>query len=79
MQQVDEIGLASYLSQQLHPSSQVESRLPPEIQAQLAALTITQRSPEDLLSEVEERRKNDLASAVSDDEKKPCNKRISAI
>ncbi len=67
IQHVDEIGLMRYLAQQLHPSAQTASPLPTEIQAQIAALTITQRPLEQLLPELEQQRKNTQAIANDED------------
>lgn len=73
MRHVDEIdvtrGVTRYLAQQLHPSAQTASALPAEIQAQLAALTITQRPLEQRLFELEQQRKNTQTIANDDDKK----------
>src|SRR5438552_3458078 len=61
------MGPASYLEAQLQPAR--EAALPPEVQAQVDAMTITQRPVEELAKEMESRRKG-LDLLRSDDEKK---------
>src|SRR5438552_18045957 len=61
------MGPASYLEVQLQPAQ--EAALPPEVQAQVDAMTITQRAVEELAKEVESRRKG-LDLLRSDEEKK---------
>jgi len=55
-----------YLEQQLHPDSRAP--LPPEIQSQIASMTISQRSMEEIISAFDEQRK--AFDAMNDDEKK---------
>jgi len=61
------MGPASYLEAQLQPAQ--EAALPPEVQAQVDAMTITQRPVEELAKEMESRRKG-LDLLRSDEEKK---------
>ncbi len=61
------MGPALYLEAQLQPPQ--EAALPPEIQAQVDAMTITQRPVEELAKEMESRRKG-LDLLRSDEEKK---------
>ncbi len=59
-------GLPAYLSTQLHPYA---PQLPAEVQAQIDAMTITQRSLVDLVQDMEQRRK-DSEAVANDDAKK---------
>ena len=61
------MGPASYLEAQLRPAQ--EAALPPEVQAQVDAMTITQRPVDELAKEMESRRKG-LDLLRSDEEKK---------
>ena len=61
------IGPARYLEAQLQPAQ--EAALPPEVQAQVDAMTITRRPVEELAKEMEGRRKG-LDLLRNDDEKK---------
>ena len=61
------MGPASYLEAQLQPAQ--EAALPPEVQAQVDAMTITQRPVDELAKEMESRRKG-LDLLRSDEEKK---------
>lgn len=58
-------GLDRYLARQLHPGP---ARLPPAVQAQIDAMTISQQPMIDLAREMQERRK--AAVALTDDEQK---------
>ncbi len=64
--QVDSIGLDRYLDLQLHPPVE---KLPASIQAQIAAMTISQR-PLNLLTQDLEQRRKDADAIVVDDDKK---------
>ncbi|MDD5332349.1 MAG: DUF1800 domain-containing protein [Rhodoferax sp.] len=64
--QVDALGLQRYLDQQLHPGPTL---LPPPVQAQIDAMTITQRPLDWLNQDLEQRRKNADAVANDDDKK----------
>jgi uncharacterized protein (DUF1800 family) len=66
LQRVDALGLDRYLDQQLHP---IAASLPGSVQAQISALTISQRSLESLTQELEQLRK-DADAHANDDEKK---------
>ena len=66
VQSVDALGLERYLEQQLHPAT---ASLPPAVQAQIAAMTISQRSLESLNQDLEQRRKDADAIANDDDKK----------
>src|SRR2546422_863517 len=61
------MGPASYLEAQLQPAQ--EAALPPEVQAQVDAMTITRRPVDELAKEMESRRKG-LDLLRNDDEKK---------
>src|SRR5256885_7091834 len=61
------VGPASYLEAQLQPAQ--EAALPPEVQAQVDAMTISRRPVDELAKEMESRRKG-LDLLRSDDEKK---------
>jgi uncharacterized protein (DUF1800 family) len=63
---VAQLGSAEYLEQQLRP--QPGAALPPEAQAQIAAMTIVQRPADELARELDQRRKD--ADALKDDEQK---------
>src|SRR5438034_11106307 len=54
------MGPASYLEAQLQPAQ--EAALPPEVQAQVDAMTITRRPVDELAKEMESRRKIGRAS-----------------
>jgi len=62
VRQMQREGWDRYLQEQLHPGKVV---LPPSIQAQIAAMTISQIPLDQLVMQVEQRRKD--ASAVADD------------
>src|SRR5471030_872364 len=62
VRQMQREGWDRYLQEQLHPGKVV---LPPSIQAQIAAMTISQVPLDQLVMQVEQRRKD--ASAVADD------------
>lgn len=66
IEQVARQGRERYLAGQLHPGPAV---LPPGVQAQIDALTISQRPLDQLVMEVEQSRK-DLKATLNDDEKK---------
>ena len=55
VEQVQGSGLDRYLNQQLHPRA---AQLPPSVQAQIDAMTISQRPLLELASEMEQRRKD---------------------
>src|SRR5438552_857529 len=61
------MGPASYLEAQLQPAQ--EAALPPEVQAQVDAMTISQRPVDELAKEMESRRKG-LDLLRNDEEKK---------
>src|SRR2546430_318655 len=61
------VGPARYLEAQLQPAQ--EAALPPEVQAQVDAMTITRRPVDELAKEMDSRRKG-LDLLRSDDEKK---------
>src|SRR5439155_12003753 len=61
------VGPARYLEAQLQPAQ--EAALPPEVQAQVDAMTITQRPVDELAKEMESRRKG-LDLLRNDEEKK---------
>ena len=63
---VDSIGLNRYLALQLHPTVE---KLPDSVQAQIAAMTISQR-PLTLLAQDLEQRRKDANAIVNDDDKK---------
>ncbi len=65
-QQVDRLGLARYLDQQLHPAP---TPMPAAVEAQIASMTISQRSIESLTQELEQGRR-DADAIANDDEKK---------
>jgi len=62
---VDRIGLPRYLEQQLQPQAAV---LPAPVQLQIAAMTITQVPFEQLVRDLEQRRRN--IAALGDDQQK---------
>ena len=64
--QVDQVGVARYLEQQLHP---VAAPLPATVQAQIAGMTIAQRSLEDLHLDMERQRK-EADGKANEEEKK---------
>ena len=64
-QQLQTTHLDQYLARQLHPAP---AQLPPDLQAQIDAMTISQRPMLDLASEMTQRRKD--AAALTDDEQK---------
>ena len=66
VRRVAQIGSGAYLEQQLRP--QPAAPLPPEAQAQIAAMTIVQKPMDELAREMEQRRKE--ADATPDDEQK---------
>jgi uncharacterized protein (DUF1800 family) len=63
---IAQIGPERYLAQQLHP--QPAAPLPPEVQAQIDAMTITQQPLLQLVRDLEQRRKD--ADAIPEDEQK---------
>ncbi|MGH8821695.1 MAG: DUF1800 family protein, partial [Rhodoferax sp.] len=63
--QLQRTGLDQYLSRQLHPGP---ARLPPDVQAQIDAMTISQRPMVELVQEMTEHRKE--AVALTDDDQK---------
>ena len=65
-QQAEKLGYVRYLDQQLHPDA---AALPPAVQAQIDAMTISRRPLEQLAADMEQRRKDADKIAV-DDEKK---------
>ncbi len=66
VQSVEALGLERYLDQQLHP---VSDTLPAAVQAQIAAMTLSQKSMEVLSHELEQSRKDADAIANDDDKK----------
>jgi len=66
MQEVERMGLAHYLERQLHPAAVA---LPAPVQAQIAAMRITQRPLAQLLGDLEQRRKEADAMASDEDKK----------
>ncbi|MEC5217890.1 uncharacterized protein (DUF1800 family) [Actimicrobium sp. GrIS 1.19] len=66
LQRAEAVGLEQYLQQQLHPASTL---LPGPIQAQIAAMTISQRPLAELVLELEQTRKRADAIAIDDDKK----------
>ncbi|HEV7800043.1 MAG TPA: DUF1800 domain-containing protein [Burkholderiales bacterium] len=67
-QQMSASGTARYIEQQLRPAG--HGTLPPEVQAQIDALTISQGPLEELMLELEQRRK-DAAAIKEPEQKKP--------
>ncbi len=65
MAQVRALGIDRYLEQQLHPGG---AQLPPEVQTQIAAMTISQHPMIDLAREMAEQRRQ--AVALTDDDAK---------
>ncbi|MEN3294117.1 MAG: hypothetical protein V7642_3370 [Burkholderiales bacterium] len=65
-QQANAMGVERYIERQLHPGI---GSMPDPVQAQIAAMTITQRPLDQLVQDMEQRRK-DLAALADDDEKK---------
>ena len=65
--QLTKLGQDRFLEQQLHPPA--NTRLPPDAQSQINALTISQKALAQLLMEQEQRRK-EIEAIVNDDEKK---------
>lgn len=63
------LGASRYVALQLHPG---DDRLPPEIDAQIKAMTITQTPVEQLVMDLEQRRKQ-VDAITNDDEKKKAN------
>ncbi|NMM26685.1 MAG: DUF1800 domain-containing protein [Glaciimonas sp.] len=66
MQQANALGLNRYLEQQLYPGTAI---LPTFIQAHISAMTLSQRPLDQLVLDMEQRRK-DAEAIVNDDEKK---------
>jgi uncharacterized protein (DUF1800 family) len=66
LKQVEGVGLARYLEQQLHPDA---ASLPATVQDQINAMTISRRSLEELQHDMERMRK-EADAKPSDDEKK---------
>ncbi|GAB3453544.1 DUF1800 domain-containing protein [Massilia terrae] len=62
-------GLSRYLEQQLHPT---DDRLPPTVDAQIKGMTIMQRPLDQLVMDLEQRRKQ-VDAITNDDEKKAAN------
>ncbi len=60
------LGSPRFIEQQLHPSARVE--LPPAVQAQIDAMTISQKPLNELVYDLEQKRKD--ADATADDEQK---------
>ena len=65
--QAESHGLPSYLAQQLHPQAAV---LPPSVQQQIAAMTISQRPLDQLAPDMEQRNKAANATFDKDEDKK---------
>ena len=65
--QAEAQGSAAYLSQQLHPGP---AALPPAVQQQIEAMTISQRPFEDLVREMEQRNKEGTNPAATEDDRK---------
>lgn len=63
---IAETGATRFIEAQLHPSSM--RRMPAEVQAQIDAMTISQRPATDLVLELEQRRRE--ADAIADPEQK---------
>jgi len=73
VRRLGKLGAERYLEQQLHPDP--SARLPEPIQAQIAAMTITQRPADELVLDLEQRRK--AADAIkNEDEKKAAQQAI---
>ena len=66
VRRVAQLGPQAYVEQQLRP--QPAAPLPPEVQARIAAMTITQTPVADLARQLEQRNKD--ANAITDDEQK---------
>ncbi|MDB5802805.1 MAG: hypothetical protein JWN73_127 [Betaproteobacteria bacterium] len=66
VRRVVQIGPQAYMEQQLH--AQPNAPLPPEAQARIAAMTITQTPVAELARQMEQRNKD--ANAIADDEQK---------
>jgi uncharacterized protein (DUF1800 family) len=66
LRQANALGLDAYIERQLHPQA---APLPQQVQAQIDAMTITQRPADQLVLEIEQRRKTATA-IVNDDDKK---------
>jgi uncharacterized protein (DUF1800 family) len=66
VRQANGIGLESYLKHQLHPGI---TALPEPVQAQIVAMTIAQRPLDQLVQDMEQRRKNAETGASEDDRK----------
>ena len=64
--QLDVLGVDKYLEQQLHPNP---SPLPEIVQAQIASMSISQRPLDNLVQDLEQRRKDADAIANDDDKK----------
>ena len=64
-QQVESVGFERYLHQQLHPAT---ATLPPQISAEIGAMTISQQSMPQLVQALEASRK--VADAIADDTQK---------
>ncbi len=64
-QQVDRLELERYLDQQLHPAP---TPMPAAVQAQIASMTISQRSIESLTQDLEQSRR--AADAIANDDEK---------
>ena len=69
--QAEKLGYDAWLERQLHPAPAV---LPPEAQAQIDAMAITQKPMPQLVQELEQQRK-DYDKAMSDDEAKKAAQR----
>ncbi|SDP11663.1 Uncharacterized conserved protein, DUF1800 family [Rhodoferax sp. OV413] len=65
--QAESNGLPSYLAQQLHPQPAI---LPPAVQQQIAAMTISQRPLDQLAPDMEQRNKAANATFDKDEDKK---------
>jgi uncharacterized protein (DUF1800 family) len=67
LEQAESKGLQAYIAQQLHPSP---APLPPVVQQQIAAMTITQQPLAQLAMDMDKRQKEAYAPATNDDDKK---------
>ncbi len=66
LEQAEALGMKRYMAQQLHPE---QARLPAPIQAQINAMTITQRPLDQLARQMELRRKESETVANDEDKK----------
>jgi uncharacterized protein (DUF1800 family) len=72
VRQVARLGAGTYLEQQLRPRPQAE--MPADVQAQIAAMSITQKPMDVLAREMEQRRKE--ADSNTDDEQKKAAQQV---